>query len=90
MATFIEKAKIEESESQELENVWYRYQALLDLIKGGSDNDIVLARYEKAYAQYNKLWFALLAKYFTTDYANLGGEYSWGADFNKLEITITK
>lgn len=90
MSNIIEKAVILEEEANKLEELWYKYQAMNELIMAKVDNDMVFARFEKAYANYNKLWSGLLLKYFTKDYANMGGEYSWSANFSTKEIIITK
>lgn len=90
MSKVVEKALISEEEALELENAWYRYQSMNELIIAGVDNDMVFARYEKAYAKYNKLWGELLRAHFKTDYANMGSEYSWSADFVSKEIIISK
>lgn len=90
MSKVVEKVLISEEEALELENAWYRYQSMNELILSGVDNDMVFARYEKSYAKYNKLWGELLRKYFKTDYANMSKEYAWSADFQTKEITITK
>lgn len=89
MSKVIEKAVILEEEAADLENAWYKYQAMNELILAGVDNDMVFARFEKAYARYNKLWGDILRAHFKTDYANLSNEYSWSADFNTKEVTIT-
>lgn len=90
MSQIIEKAVILEEEANNLEELWYKYQAMNELILAGVDNDMVFARFEKAYARYNKLWANLLSSYFEKDYANMGSEYTWSADFKTREIVISK
>lgn len=89
MNKVVEVVIIDDIDNENLEGAWYKYQALLDLIQSGNTDNLILARYEKAYQSYNKLWNEILTKYFEKDYANLGG-YNWSASFNTKEITITQ
>lgn len=90
MSKIVEEVVILEEESLELEESWYRYQSLTELIKNGVSDDLVIARYEKAYANYNKVWSKLTKKYLSKDYSLLGNQYSQAADFATRKITITK
>lgn len=90
MSKIVEEVVISEEEALELEESWYRYQSLTELIKGGISDDLIIARYEKAYAKYNKVWSKLTKKYLSKDYSLLGNQYSQAADFATRKITITK
>jgi hypothetical protein len=90
MSKIVEEVVISEEESKELENSWYRYQALLELIKGGLSDDIIMANYTNAYGVYNKIWAKLTKKYLSKDYSIMGTEYNQNADFVSHKITITK
>lgn len=90
MSKIIEEVVVSEEEVKELENSWYRYQALLELIKSGVTDDIVMANYTNAYGAYNKIWAKLTKKYLSKDYSSMGPSYNQAADFATRKITITK
>lgn len=85
----VESVVIEESKKKELENAWYAYQASLELITAGIGDEIVFSRYERAYANYNKIWTKLLEENFKTDYTKTG-IHSWECNFNTNTIIITE
>lgn len=90
MSKIVEEVVISEEEANELEESWYRYQSLTELIKSGVSDDLVMARYEKAYANYNRIWAKLTKKHLSKDYSLLGNQYNQAADFASRKITITK
>lgn len=90
MSKIVEEVVISEEESLELEESWYRYQSLTELIKSGVADDLIMARYEKAYANYNRIWSKLTKKYLSKDYGSMGNQYNQAADFASRKITITK
>lgn len=85
----VETAIIEEKLTKELENAWYSYQAILELIKSGIGDEIVFSKYERSYANYNKIWSKILLENFKTDYTKTG-IHNWECNFNTNTITITE
>jgi hypothetical protein len=90
MSKIVEEVVISEEEALELEDSWYRYQSLSELIKSGVSDDLVMARYEKSYANYNRIWTKITKKYLSKDYSSMGPSYNQAADFATRKITITK
>ena len=86
MSKIVEEVVVSEEEIRDLESSWYRYQSLLELIKGGVTDDIVMANYTNAYI----IKFKLNKKYLSKDYSNMGPSYNQAADFVSRKITITK
>lgn len=90
MSKIVEEVVISEEEIKELESAWYRYQGLLELIKSGVSDDVIMANYTNAYGNYNKTWSRITKKYLSKDYSNMGPNYHQSADFATRKITITK
>ena len=88
MAQNIEEIKISQEESTSLESAYYNFQALSDLIIKGNVDDLILTRYEKSFAKYNKLLASITNKYIKPEY--LTQEYGWAVDFDNSVINITK
>lgn len=82
----VDKAIISDEDCKELENAWYSYSALKDLVTE-APSAYAMDRYEVAYAKYNKLWSKILNDYFDGKYTT--GNYSWNCDFITKTVTIT-
>lgn len=90
MSKIVEQVVVKAEDMNRLEKAFYKVQALKDLMKEDVINEPILARYEKVYEAYNKIWTELVKTYLSKDYSTLGKEYNQNADFATCTITITK
>lgn len=77
---------ISEDDCRKLQKLYYRFDALNQLVIGGVASEIVLERYEKAYSDYQAKWNEILSGYFDIDLNK--GNYSWNCSFNTREVTV--
>lgn len=89
MSNIVDTVVISQESAEQLENAWYEYNAYLDLINAGKADEIVYARYTKAYAKFNKTWMSIVKNNFVKDYTD-GNRYDWACDFFTNTVTITK
>lgn len=78
---------IGKEECKKLQELYYRYDGINQLVMGGTVTDVVLSRYEKAYGEYQAMWNEILSKHFNIDLSK--GSYSWHCNFSTGEVVVT-